>query len=220
MVAPLYSELFPDSGSVNGAAHLIQMALTPVFMLSGIGTLINIFNTRLARVSDHLEDVNKRLATPQDPDVPPDPYYTPQRLALHQTRLRQRVFVLDLAIILNALGGAFTCGAAMALFLGTLRDSTTSLWMLGMFGAALGCTVGALVAFLSDTLLSWHGLRRDGKASLFLSLHAHDGLIPEPCCKQKPGKKKKKAQIPGVAGGTHPHEEADKPDTPTGDASH
>lgn len=168
MVLPLYSDVLTDSGSVNNAAHLIQMALTPVFMLSGIGTLINIFNTRLARVSDHLEDVNKRLASPVDPSQPPDPYYSPERLELRQSRLRQRMFVLDLAIILNGLGGAFTCSAALALFLGTLRDGTTSLWMLALFGAALGCTVCALLAFLGDTLLSWHGLRRDGKMSLLI----------------------------------------------------
>ncbi|WP_231118982.1 DUF2721 domain-containing protein [Oecophyllibacter saccharovorans] len=204
MVAPLYSELFPDSGSVNSAAHLIQMALTPVFMLSGIGTLINIFNTRLARVSDHLEDVNKRLAALAAP--PPaasdsssgsdaakqpanDPYYTPERLRLHQARLRTRIFTLDLAIIFCALGGAFTCGAAMALFLGTLRDSTTSLWMLAMFGAALASTVAGLMSFLADTLLSWHGLRREDQLTLLSSLHVpavrHAG-------RPNPGKPEKK----------------------------
>ena len=30
------------------------------------------------------------------------------------------------------------------------------------FGFALGCVVGALVAFLADTLLAWHGLRKEG----------------------------------------------------------
>ncbi|MGH7046423.1 MAG: hypothetical protein ACREE2_08540 [Stellaceae bacterium] len=30
-------------------AHIIQLALTPVFLLSGIATLLNVFSTRLAR---------------------------------------------------------------------------------------------------------------------------------------------------------------------------
>ncbi len=32
--------------AVEGVAHIIQVALTPVFLLSGIGTLLNLFNTR------------------------------------------------------------------------------------------------------------------------------------------------------------------------------
>jgi len=150
-----------DPDAVDSAAHLIQIALTPVFMLSGIGTLINVFNTRLARVADHLEDVRKRLSTPPSDTDTPDPFYTPERLAAHEIRLHRRIFVLDAAIMLNAIGGASTCGAAMALFVGSLRDASTSTWLLAFFGIALACTVGALSFFLADTFLSWHGLRRD-----------------------------------------------------------
>ncbi|EHH68029.1 DUF2721 domain-containing protein [Gluconobacter morbifer] len=150
-----------DADAVDSAAHLIQIALTPVFMLSGIGTLINVFNTRLARVADHLESVNQKLATPPDPDSKPDPLTDPIRLQHQQLRLHRRIFVLDAAIMLNAVGGASTCGAAMALFVGSLRDASTSTWLLVLFGIALACTIGALSFFLADTLLSWHGLKRD-----------------------------------------------------------
>lgn len=157
----------PQTDAVDTAAHLIQIALTPVFMLSGIGSLINVFNTRLARVSDHLEDVTRRLTSPpSDQTDDQGNYYTPERLRLHQRRLRRRTFVLDLAIILNAMGGAATCGAAIALFVGSLRDTATSTWLLVLFGIALACTVAALTAFLADTLLSWHSMRRDGTALL------------------------------------------------------
>ena len=40
-------------------AHIIQVALTPVFLLSGIATLLNVFSTRLARVADRVETVTK-----------------------------------------------------------------------------------------------------------------------------------------------------------------
>lgn len=164
MTLPFYT----DTDNIDSAAHLIQVALTPVFMLSGIGTLINIFNTRLARVSDRLEDVNKRLANFSNPNIeePADLYYTPERLKIKQARLARRIFVLDIAIILNGMGGASTCGAAIALFIGSLRDSSTSTWLLTLFGAALACTIAALSAFLVDTIISWHGLRRDRRADL------------------------------------------------------
>jgi uncharacterized protein DUF2721 len=39
--------------------HIIRMALTPVFLLSGIATLLNVFSARLARVADRVEAVGK-----------------------------------------------------------------------------------------------------------------------------------------------------------------
>ena len=42
-------------------AHLIQTALPPVFLLSGIASLLNVFNTRLARVSDHVAHLAELL---------------------------------------------------------------------------------------------------------------------------------------------------------------
>src|SRR5918994_4517116 len=53
----------------NTVAHLIQTALTPVFLLSGIGVLLGVFNTRLARVSDHMAhatDLLRGAARPEE----------------------------------------------------------------------------------------------------------------------------------------------------------
>ena len=47
--------------AVDSVAHIVQVALTPVFLLSGIGTLLNVFNTRLSRVSDHREHATELL---------------------------------------------------------------------------------------------------------------------------------------------------------------
>jgi hypothetical protein len=38
-------------------AHVIQVALTPIFLLSGIATLLNVFSTRLARVADRVDQI-------------------------------------------------------------------------------------------------------------------------------------------------------------------
>ncbi len=139
---------------VDSIAHVIQVALTPVFLLSGIGTLLNVFNTRLARVSDHAEHASTLLKTCEDAEA--------AVLRAHLRRLRRRTVALDVAIALAALGGAATCGAAFVLFVGVLRDSATSAVLFGLFGASLGCTVGSLAAFIGDSLLAWHGLQREG----------------------------------------------------------
>lgn len=140
---------------VDAVAHLIQMALTPVFLLSGIGTLLNMFNTRQNRVSDHTEHLTELLENETD-----EAQYA--RIVGHLKRLRRRRLALDASVIFGAVGGASTCAAAFVLFLGGVRNAQVVIWLVLLFGAALACTVGALVAFMVDSLMAWHGLRRDG----------------------------------------------------------
>jgi len=140
---------------LDGVAHVIQVALTPVFLLSGVGTLLNVFNTRLARVTDHMEHSEELLlANPDGPQA--------AVLRSHLHRLRRRTVALDIAVTLGAIGGGATAAATFTLFVGALRDSTAAWALFLMFGAAVACTIGALTAFLAETVLSWHGLRDEG----------------------------------------------------------
>ena len=140
---------------LENVAHVIQVALTPVFLLSGVGTLLNVFTTRLARVTDHMEHAEELLrAQPCDPDA--------ATLRSHLHRLRRRTFALDVAVALGAVGGGATAVATLTLFVGALRDAGVAWALFLMFGAAVVCTIGALTAFLAETVLSWHGLRDEG----------------------------------------------------------
>ncbi len=145
-----------DAGdAVDSVAHIVQVALTPVFLLSGIGTLLNVFNTRLSRVSDHREHTAELLRGD-------DETVDHAVLRAHLRRLRHRTMVLDASIAFGAVGGASTCGAAFVLFLGSLRDTAITTWLIVLFGLALVCTACALIAFLADSVLAWHGLHREG----------------------------------------------------------
>ncbi len=136
-------------------AHVIQVALTPIFLLSGIGVLLNLFNARLADVSNHIAHSTELLAADDKGDSAP-------RLRGHLRRLRRRNVALDTAMILGALAGASTCGAAFSLFVGGLRTAAGATGLFLLFGIALTCTVGALAAFIIDSVLAWHGLHTEG----------------------------------------------------------
>ena len=142
-------------GAIDNVAHVVQVALTPVFLLSGIGTLLNLFNTRQGRVSDHTEHTADLLRAETD-------HTRMKTLVAHLRRLKRRRLALDASLVLGATGAAATCGAAFVLFLGGLRDTEIALWLFALFGIALGCTVAALMAFLADSLLAWHGLHHEG----------------------------------------------------------
>src|SRR3954462_13503131 len=103
---------------VDTVAHIIQAALTPVFLLSGIATLLNVFSTRLARVADQVEVASRALASA---DVGES-----RLLSRRLTRLHLRSLALDAAVILAATGGAATCAAVLALFISSLREMSNS----------------------------------------------------------------------------------------------
>jgi hypothetical protein len=62
--------------------------------------------------------------------------------------------------VLAAITGAATCGAILTLFVGALPDEAAAV-LFALFGVAVACTRGTLVAFLVGTMPSWRALRAD-----------------------------------------------------------
>jgi len=133
---------------LDSAAHIVQLALTPVFLLAGVASLLNVFATRLGRISDH---VDKLVADPDDsaPEV---------KAKLHYLKLRSHL--LDAAVVLAASAGACTCGAALVLFLGAVRAANAGAFLFLLFGLAITLTTAALSAFVLEVLLAGIGIRR------------------------------------------------------------
>jgi hypothetical protein len=132
--------------TLEGAAHIIQLALTPVFLLSGIAALLNVFANRLGRVADQTD----KLAEDPQTEV------RDRRLR----RLRLRSVVLYWAVVLAALGGALTCGAVLMLFLGGVGGSAVGYVLFSLFGGAILLTMGSLAMHVIETLLAAGGVRR------------------------------------------------------------
>jgi Protein of unknown function (DUF2721) len=133
--------------NLSGAAHIVQLALTPIFLLTGLASLLNVFTTRLGRIADRVD----RLAG--------DASGHSRQLSY----LRLRSLTLDVAVLLTALAGALTCCAALTLFLGALRNTGTGYILLAFFGSALVCAVAALVAFGFETILSGRSVREQAR---------------------------------------------------------
>jgi cytochrome c biogenesis protein CcdA len=136
--------------TVESVAHVIRIALTPVFLLSGIASLLGVLSTRLARVADRVDALAEQLEGNEPVNR--------RKLQRRLTYLRRRSHVLDAAVMMGTLGGVATSCAGLLLFVGTLRDQPgASLFV--AFGLALLFTMGALVAFLIEMLLASRGLR-------------------------------------------------------------
>jgi hypothetical protein len=136
-----------DAPTLEAASHVVQLALTPVFLLSGIAALVNVFATRLGRVADQADTLSE-----QEKDHPDR--------AVRLTLLRWRSRALDCAVVLAALAGASTCAAALVLFIGSIRGSTGANLLFLFFGGAIVLTMAALVCFVSEMILAGQGIRR------------------------------------------------------------
>jgi len=134
-------------------AHIIQVALTPVFLLSGIATLLNVFSTRLARVADRVDQITKGLEDADAGEV--------ALLAVQLSHLRRRSLALDAAVLLAAFGGAATCASVLTLFVGALRDATVASVLFTTFGLAVLCTIGAIGSFTAEMLMAGSSVRSE-----------------------------------------------------------
>jgi hypothetical protein len=143
-----------NTGSaLDTVAHIIQVALTPVFLLSGIATLLNVFSARLARVADRVEAVSKAIEGADAAET--------QALSAQLAYLHRRSLALDIAVVLGAIGGAATCAAVLALFVGALRDAAVATVLFALFGIAVVCALGAIVAFTAEMLMASIGIRTE-----------------------------------------------------------
>lgn len=128
---------------VSNAAHVVQLALSPIFLLSAVGSLLSVFTARLARISDQAEKLSA------------EPRTSPRQLA----RLRLRSRLLDVAVLFAAAAGALTCCAALTLFANALRSGAHGTVLFWLFGGALISAIAALAVFALEMLLAGRTVR-------------------------------------------------------------
>ncbi len=131
---------------LDSIAHIIQVALTPVFLLSAVGSLLNVIMARLGRVADQADTLAELLRTASGAEA----------ASVHARlwRLRRRLRALDAARAFGAMAGAATCVATFALFLGGLQNAAVATALFLSFGTSVLFTMASLLCFLAEMLLS------------------------------------------------------------------
>jgi hypothetical protein len=142
--------MLPDQ-DITTIAHVIQLAIAPVFLLTGIGSLLAVMANRLARIIDRARFVESgwnKLEPPERADA---------RVEL--ASLSQRAALASWAINFCALAALLVCALIAALFIesfvGTnLRWVVGALFVLSMFVLSAG-----IVCFLREVYVATHTLR-------------------------------------------------------------
>ena len=135
------------------AAHAIQLAVVPVFLLSGIGALLGVMANRLARVIDRaraLEATWERLAESERGTVLSE---------VRNLDLRRRL--ASWSINFAACAALIVCTVIVALFLEEFFHADLKWLTGGLFVCAMLALICSLSTFLREVYFATHTMRID-----------------------------------------------------------
>ena len=133
-------------------AHLIQIALTPIFLISAIGVTLNVLTSRLARIVDRARATEDRLGAVQQPLV--------ARTLQAQLRvMERRARLMNAAITLITLSALFIALVVVTLFVNSFLRWELSTFIACMFIVSMLALAGALLTFLIEVRIATNALR-------------------------------------------------------------
>jgi hypothetical protein len=138
--------------SIGDVSHAIQLALAPVFLLTGIAGILNVMAGRLARIIDRGRELTERPAPPDLPQLG-----EPRQLQL--LTLERRRHFASAAIAACTFSALLVCTVIAALFLEVLLQIELK-WLVGtlFMGSTLTLVVG-LAYFLREVHLATQTVR-------------------------------------------------------------
>ena len=133
-------------------AHLIQVALTPIFLISAIGVTLNVLTSRLARIVDRARAMEDRL-------LHPDYVHDGRDLHAQLKVMARRSRWINAAIILITLSALFIALVVVMLFVNAFLRYELSALIAGMFIMSMLTLAAALLAFLIEVRIATTTLR-------------------------------------------------------------
>jgi CBS domain containing-hemolysin-like protein len=133
-------------------AHLIQIALTPIFLISAIGVTLNVLTNRLARIVDRARAMENELCRPD---------YQSGGRDLHAALgvLERRARYINAAITLITLSALFIALVVVMLFVNAFLRWDLSVFIASMFILSMLALAAALLAFLIEVRIATTTLR-------------------------------------------------------------
>jgi drug/metabolite transporter (DMT)-like permease len=140
-----------QASSPTEVAHIIQLAVAPIFLLAGIGAFLNVCAGRLARIIDRARDIEPRILASRGQEH--DRWLREIRI------LDRRMAMVSQAIFFSVLAAVLTCVVVFLLFTAALTNAkfgtaVALLFMASMVAIGLGFAI-----FLFETRLGSRAVR-------------------------------------------------------------
>jgi hypothetical protein len=136
---------------INELIPIIQTAVGPVILISGVGLLLLTMTNRLGRVIDRARSLDSKL-----PQVPEE---TRPTVEDQLTILWRRARVIRLAIGLACSSALFAALLVILLFFSSLLHVAAAWLISGLFVACMLLLIASLLVFLQDINLSLAALK-------------------------------------------------------------
>ncbi len=133
-------------GDISQISQIIQLAIAPVFLLTGVGTKLVVLTNRLARIIDRLRVLDDYL---HGNEVQRAAEYVDEMTVLYLRRTW-----INRAITQSTLCGLLICLVVAALFMGSAFGLAIAVWIEAMFVLAMLALIGSFLCFLREIILS------------------------------------------------------------------
>ncbi len=143
-----------DGIEVVDIAHAIQLAVAPVFLLSGIGVFLGVLTNRLARIVDRARKVEESQRN--EASASAEESRDPLRVASRRARL------INVAITLSTIAALLVALVVALLFASTFVPIYLAGPVAVPFVLAMAALVGALLSFLLEVRVAIDALRIGG----------------------------------------------------------
>jgi hypothetical protein len=124
--------------------HAIQLAIAPVFLLSGLGTILSVLSTRLGRVVDRTRKLMEQRETADEKHR--------ARMDAELLVLKHRRGLVNRAIAAGTVAALLVCVLIAVAFLGSLGEVSVGPIVAGLFVLAMLAFITALVLFLREVI--------------------------------------------------------------------
>jgi hypothetical protein len=132
--------------SISTVSHVIQLAVAPVFLLSGVGAILAVLINRLSRIVDRyrlLENSSAKAGAGEDTVA-----------QVEMAILSRRARLIHWAISLCTIGALFICLVVATLFIGSMLRVSVSQLIALMFVGAMLALIAGLLSFLREITLA------------------------------------------------------------------
>jgi hypothetical protein len=137
---------------------IIQLSITPVILISGIGALVISMTNRMGRIVDRTRSLAGLLHAAKDQDRA---HFEQQLLIMFR-----RAKLMRLSLTLAALSMFVSALLVVIVFVSALFRVELASVILAVFAGSVACLLGALATFIRDIYVSLHALSVEVERSL------------------------------------------------------
>lgn len=141
----------PQAQHIADAARLIQLSIAPVFLLTGVATLLGVLSNRLGRTIDRGRVLEALLETADAARI--------ARMHDELAVLSRRAKIIYRAIATGVITALLICSVIGSLFISAFTRVDVTLVVAGFFIAAMAALVSTLLLFLREVFLATRVLR-------------------------------------------------------------